>query len=155
MKTITAIDPGASGGIAWKHPSASVVAENLPDSDTGILDLLSAIYAQAEIEDSGPPELYIEDVASHAGNIALAASMAKLYGGKRFIEGVAMALGYRIINVRPVEWQKHFSLGKKADHGTKWKSHLKDEAQRRNPGIKVNLKTADALLILEFALSKQ
>ncbi len=80
--------------------------------------------------------------------------MAKLYGGQRFIIGVAMTLGYRIVEVHPKKWQSHFELGNKKDHGKRWKAHCKDAAQRRFPQLKVTLKNADALLLLEYAATK-
>lgn len=148
-----AIDPGASGGYAYKlSDSATVVVSTLPDNDADILRDLSELKAQAD-----SAELTIENVASHVGGSPMmAAGMSKLFGHKRFIEGVAMALGYRIVNVTPQAWQKHFSLGKRKDYATQtaWKNKLKSEAQKRFPSIKVTLATADALLILEHALSK-
>jgi len=40
-------------------------------------------------------------------------------------------------------------------HQTQWKCKLRAQAQRLYPGIKVTLSTADALLLLEFALQSQ
>ncbi len=40
-------------------------------------------------------------------------------------------------------------LGKSADHGDRWKAHLKGRAQALFPRVEVTLKTADALLIPE------
>jgi hypothetical protein len=51
--------------------------------------------------------------------------------------------------LKPDWWQKALRLGKSADHGDRWKAHLKGRAQALFPRVEVTLKTADALLILE------
>ena len=151
-KIILAIDPGASGGYALKHSDNDRIATgSLPEGDDEMLAFLRDIHGHGD-----ECELVIEKVASFGGQ-NIAASMSKLFGGKRFIEGAAMALGFRVVNVAPQKWQAHFSLGKKKDCGTgaDWKRKLKTEAARRNPGLKVTLENADALLILEWALANQ
>ena len=72
-----------------------------------------------------------------------------------FVRGAAMGLGFRVELVRPQKWQKHFSLGTIKDAGGKgpWKRKLKEEAQRRFPTAEITLKTADAVLILDWALN--
>ena len=73
-----------------------------------------------------------------------------------FLKGVIQTLGVRLVLVRPQDWQKGFGLGTASACASKriWKNKLKAEAQRRFPHLKVTLKTADALLILEWALGK-
>jgi hypothetical protein len=52
--------------------------------------------------------------------------------------------------ITPQKWQKKLGLGtSKGLTPTQWKNKLKAEAQRLFPDIRVTLKTADALLILE------
>lgn len=150
MSLLLAIDPGASGGYAYQIDKGSVVASKLPDSDTDTLDELKTLLGRSD----GQGELYIEAVSPFTSTPGMGASMAKLYGGQRFIIGVAMTLGYRIIEVHPKKWQSHFELGNKKDHGKRWKAHCKDTAQRHFPGIKVTLCTSDALLILQYASTK-
>ena len=148
---ILAIDPGVSGGYAYRlGRQGSTVASKLPDTDADTLEELKALQARSD----GQAELYIESVRPFTSSIGMAASMSKLYGGQRFIIGCAMALGYRIVEVEPKKWQAHFSLGKKSDHGKGWKKVLKDKAQLLFPQLKVTLNTADCLLILEHAVSK-
>jgi hypothetical protein len=61
-----------------------------------------------------------------------------------------MALSYRLVFVRPQEWQRELGLGtKKGRTDRDWKNHLKAEAQRLFPTQDVTLRTADALLILD------
>ncbi len=149
-KLILAIDPGASGGYAMKHnENSSVAVGKLPDNDAETIDMLREFRGQAD-----ECEFVIEAVASFGGP-GIAASMSKLFGHKRFMEGAAMAMGYRVVNVAPQKWQKHFSLGKKKDcaSASEWKRKLRSEAQKRFPYIRVTMETADALLILEHAMS--
>jgi hypothetical protein len=82
--------------------------------------------------------------------------MFKFGMGYGVIRGALIALGWRIIEVTPQAWQKHFSLGTKASCASpgEWKNKLKAEAQRRFPDQDVTLKTADALLILDYAVAK-
>lgn len=163
-KITLAIDPGAAGGYALHNSSASipVVTGNLPESDSDLIAFLGEQQDHADVL-----ELVIERVNPHTGDIGMAASMAKLYGHKRFIEGAAMAIGYRVINVMPKEWQEMFGFGKKpkkkvmrkgvekeVNDNVAWKNRLKDEAQRRFPCQRVTLHTADALLMLEWAMHK-
>jgi hypothetical protein len=148
---IIAVDPGASGGYAYiLGEDGEAVASKLPETDTDTLDELRTLLTRSD----GQGELYIEAVSPFTSTPGMGASMAKLYGGQRFIIGVAMTLGYRIVEVHPKKWQKHFELGNKKDHGKNWKNVLKDKAQRRFPDIKVTLATADSLLILEYALNQ-
>ena len=57
--------------------------------------------------------------------------------------------------VRPQAWQKELGIMRTGEVGvTQWKNRLKLEAQRLFPDIKVIKKTADALLIAEYARRK-
>jgi hypothetical protein len=60
-----------------------------------------------------------------------------------------------LVLVRPQVWQKGFGLGTASTCASKseWKNKLKAEAQRRFPHLPVTLKTSDALLLLEYAIS--
>ena len=85
---------------------------------------------------------------------------------------VLETLGCPIIEIAPQAWQKLLGLGKSdrkqvpkeataeekkaikafnAGATREWKRKLLEEAQRRNPNLKVTLKNCDALLILEAA----
>src|SRR6185312_10949284 len=88
--------------------------------------------------------------------------------GYGLIKGAMIAYGMNFQMVTPQEWQKALQLGKKKDHkyeaiitrgknkGKKtmksdWKEHLLRQAQLLYPQIEVDLKTADALLMLNYA----
>ena len=79
--------------------------------------------------------------------------MVKLNANSAYIRGVLWALKVQLVMVRPAKWQQFFSLGKRSGcaSDTEWKNKLKAEAQRRFPDLKVTLKTADALLICDYA----
>lgn len=150
MKTTIAIDPGVSGGIACREGS-EIKCWPMPEGDRGIADLLYTI--EAKRQPGIPLEVWLEQVPTFAGRNIPGHCMAKLHGNARFIEGWLSRAGARIIRVTPQKWQKHLGLGTRKEIGSDgaWKRKLRDEAARRFPTADVSLKTADALLILEFA----
>lgn len=139
------IDPGMSGGIAWTDPDGTVQAVKMPASEGDIVDLLRSVAVGG-----GPVEAFIEDVPWVVGTRVSPASTGKLHANAGFVRGVLAALGVRIILVKPRDWQSHFRLGSRKEHGARWKSRLKSEAQRRFPEHEVTLATADSLLILDY-----
>ncbi len=155
MKTIIAIDPGASGGIAVGYPGAanpSSIAIPMPDTPADLVLCIKDDLESANIE-GWEFVAYVEDVGGHVGKPQPGSAMFKFGRGCGVIEGALLALGIRTIYVRPQKWQKHFSLGTASACASKtdWKNKLKGEAARRFPHLKVTLKTADALLILDYA----
>jgi len=148
-KNILAVDPGISGGFAWRDSENQIHSCAMPETEGDVLNLLRSIRAE------GIETLFIEDQIGCVGpGMRVAATAMFTFGrGFGFILGAAQALGFRIQAVRPQKWQKHFSLGTKKDAGgtTPWKNKLKGVAQRLFPNADVTLKTADALLLLEYA----
>jgi hypothetical protein len=106
---------------------------------------------------SGITTAFVEEVGGFCGVGQPGSAMFKFGKGCGVIEGALMALGFRIELVKPQKWQKHFGLGTTKQAGGKadWKRKLKAEAQRRFPTCDVTLKTADALLILDYARAKE
>lgn len=144
-----AIDPGKSGGIAYSLDDGECHSIPMPETPGDILETLRTIKAI-----SGPSiECYLESCVKYAGK-EQSGSAAIVYGRNYgFIEGVIQTLGIKLHLVRPQEWQKVLKLGKRNGATTTvWKNKLKAQAQRLFPTEKVTLKTADALLILEYAL---
>lgn len=141
-----AIDPGASGGMAWmlNDETASIP---MPQTEGDVLDALRAVRA------SGISNIIIEDQNGFCGNAAPGSAMFNFGRGFGFILGASQALGFSIELVRPQKWQKALSLGSKKDEGGSgpWKRKLKEVAQRLFPSQDVTLKTADALLILHYS----
>lgn len=150
--TIIAIDPGASGGIAVQSHGA-VAVHSMPDTQGDIVDLLEATVIAASRE-GVPVRAVVELVGGYVGGCGQPGSAMFQFGANcGFILGALAALHVRTELVRPQAWQKALGLGTSKSHASKtaWKNHLKGRAQQLYAGQKVTLKTADALLILEFA----
>jgi len=141
-KNFIAIDPGASGGIAWKIGNETG-AFPIPKSFDEIIGKLRALRDSCNVA-------YIEDIPKFTGVKLPGSVMAVLFHSFGFLEGVLMALGFVVIRTRPQAWQKALDLGTRAKGMSKpeWKRKLKEEAQRRFPDAKISLATSDALLIL-------
>lgn len=139
MKNIVAIDPGVSGGIAWLNGCTS-----MPGTEHDLLGLL---------KDLAPEVVVMEDVPKFIGPKIPGARIAPLFENIGLCKGVCVALGTKLVMVKPNDWQSHFRLGTRKATGThvQWKTKLKAEAQRRFPQVRVTLDTADALLIWEYA----
>ncbi len=97
----------------------------------------------------------MEEVSGYAGKAQPGSAMFRFGEHFGFLKGIIQALEVRLVLVRPQVWQRGFGLGTASACASKtiWKNKLKAEAQRRFPHLNVTLKTADALLILEHALS--
>lgn len=149
MKTI-AIDPGASGGIAWQDDDGQVHCTSMPATEGDVLELLRGIgFVNSRF--------IIEEVGGFIkGNPAPGSTMFNFGRGYGFIIGLAMAYYCELELCRPQKWQKHFGLGTSASAGgkTEWKNKLKAKAQQLYPFKEVTLKTADALLILNYKLNQ-
>lgn len=142
MNKIIAIDPGASGGIAWTD-GATVECQPMPATLGDLVELLRSLSA------NGCVTAYLERVV---GFIPKASPGAMFSFGQSFgqIQGCLAAMSFRVHEVRPAAWQKALSCGDKKSHGKHWKAHLKGMAQQLFPTATVTLKTADALLLLEY-----
>jgi len=148
---IIAVDPGVNGGIAyWQQPLSGkpvTDAYNMPDTEADIKSLF------LELAQPGEARFVIEQVGGFTGGKGQPGSRMFTFG-RNFgvLLGMAIAFGWRIELVRPQKWQAALSLGTSSGvEKNKWKNKLKSEAQRLYPDLTVTLKTADALLILEYA----
>jgi hypothetical protein len=145
-----AIDPGVSGGVAVSM-FGKTVCHAMPATQGDVMELIRDIYRTAEVEDV-ETICVLEEVSGFAGKAQPGSAMFKFGEGYGFIKGVVQTLGIKLVLVRPQVWQKAFGLGTASNCATarEWKNKLKAEAQRRFPDLNVTLKTADALLILEW-----
>ena len=138
---------------AQGYGGISLVARATDISRRAILVGLREIKSVAGLEGD---ELVcvLEEVSGFAGKAQPGSAMFRFGEHFGFIKGVVQALEIRLVLVRPQVWQKGFGLGTASACASKaiWKNKLKAEAQRRFPHLTVTLKTADALLILEYAL---
>ena len=154
MKTVIAIDPGVSGGVAvWTFGVAGCRA--MPRTGGDIVALLRGIMATSD-KSGVDTTCVMEATGGYVGKAQPCSRSYKFGENAGFIKGVLQTLGIRLELVRPQEWQKAFGLGTASACASKsiWKNKLKAEAQRRFPHLKITHKTGDALLILEYALMK-
>lgn len=142
---LVAIDPGASGGIVWKHEGLHAV--RMPPTDFDVVNLLAGIACKSELV-----ELYVEEPPLFTGKNIPGSSVGKMMFNFGLIYGAAVALGWKVHRVRPHAWQKAHPVGKKADHGAGWKRHLKARASELYPDHAVTLCTSDAFLIYDAAI---
>jgi crossover junction endodeoxyribonuclease RuvC len=157
MKTIIAIDPGLSGGLAVAR-FGKTECYPMPETQGDLIGLLREIKATHDLEcvpKTGEVVCVLEEVNGFAGKAQPGSAMFRFGENFGFIKGVVQALGMKLVLVRPQVWQSAFSLGTASRCASKseWKNKLKAEAQRRFPNLKVTLKTADALLLREYARS--
>ena len=146
MRCVIAIDPGASGGLAWVDGDGVVGAECMPDGMTAVVDRLRAMSCEltgcaAVVEKVGHwvpgdhPNAATK-FARHCGNVE-----AALYG-----------LGIPFRDVAPGVWMR--SLGKLPSEKAARKRAIRELMARRYPHLAVTLKTADALGILTWEMER-
>ena len=146
MKQIIAIDPGASGGIAWVDADGIVCAEPMPDGMTAQADALRSLAASME-----GATACVEKVGGYMpGNSGPASCKFARHCGH--IEAALYILGIPTVQVAPGVWQK--SLGTWPAEKPERKRAIREAMARLYPGLRVTLKTADALGILTWAIMK-
>ena len=145
-RTQLAIDPGKAGGIAVRYPTDQVFAFGMPPTEGDVRDLFVRLY-----NPDNPTVAFVEKVGGYIGGPGAPGSAMFNFGRNfGFILGTLAGLYIRTELVTPQQWQKKLGLGtSKGMTPVQWKNKLKEEAQRRFPDLRVTLKTADALLILE------
>jgi len=143
-KELIAIDPGKSGGIAWKM-AYGARAIPMPATEPDISQKLKEIYYHLD-----KPTVIIEEVGGYIGRPQPGSAMFTFGRNFGFLLGVLTCLSARIVLVRPQKWQSFLSLGTSDGNKTKWKNKLKSKAQNLYPDLDVTLAIADALLLLEY-----
>lgn len=143
VKTIIAIDPGASGGFCQFIGTRAIHAWKF----TSLSDFVDILI---EIKDNPDAtlELVLEDVPPFAGKNIPSSTGFKLGKSCGHYEGLARGLQIPCHMVRPQTWQKGFG-GVKGQSTSVKKRILKDHASRLYPqlGKQITLATADAVLI--------
>lgn len=146
---IVAIDPGASGGMAFWFDGILTV-HPMPITEGDVCGQLKFFIG---FPTNTPPTIvYLEQVGGFIkGGEKSSPGSAMFNFGRNygFILGCCAALGVRVELVTPQKWQKAFPVG--MAKGVERKRALKAIAQRLYPTEKVTLKTCDALLILDWA----
>ena len=155
MKTIIAIDPGVSGGVAISH-LGRMECQAMPVTQGDLLGLVREIKGLADAEGRAVV-CVVEAVGGFVGKAQPGSAMFRCGEHFGFIKGMVQALGIPLVLVRPQVWQKGLGLGTASACASKsdWKNKLKGEAQRRFPHLEVTLKTADALLMLDSFLRNE
>jgi len=137
-----AIDPGASGGLAYVDDGI-VEAVAMPEGMTEQIDLIRRLASE------GHHKCIMENVGFHMpGNSAVFSSKFARHCGH--IEAACYACGISVEYVVPSKWMK-FILGKSIKNKTERKNAIKEAVARIYPHLKVTLKTADALGIFIWA----
>ncbi len=146
MKTIIAVDPGKSGGIAVEYQNGFIALHKMPETQGDVIKLI------CEIRDRSDEVVAVmEQVGGFTGKGQPGSAMFKFGQGYGFMLG-AFAMGnIPLWLVTPNKWQKTFGVGIKGKQTTTvWKNKLKSLAQRIYPELNITLATSDALLILEY-----
>jgi hypothetical protein len=143
---IVAIDPGASGGIAWRTSGGGVLCAKMPETEGDIIVFMRGFNPSAYT-------IFMEEVGGYIGKAQPGSAMFTFGRNTGFLIGAIMAMGFRLEMVRPQVWQKRLGVGTSRTCASKseWKNKLKAVAQRKFPAATVTLATADALLILDYA----
>lgn len=147
MRCVIAIDPGASGGVAWVDAEGIVGAEAMADGMTAIVDRLreltcelrgcAAVVEKVGMWLPGDHPNSATKFARHCGNVE-----AALYG-----------LGVPMREVSPGVWMR--TLGKLPSEKGARKRAIRELMARRYPHLRVTMKTADALGILTWELEAE
>jgi hypothetical protein len=136
-----AIDPGASGGLAYVDDGI-VQAVAMPEGMTEQIDLIRRLASE------GHHECIMENVGFHMpGNSAV--STAKFARHCGHLESACYAHGIAVRYVAPQKWMKE--IGAFSKDKRERKAQIKEAMARLYPHLAVTLKTADALGIFTWA----
>ena len=145
---IIAVDPGANGAFVWSVDGHGVEARKMPDSDVEICELMAELSCKTK-----SVALFLETPSKAGyGPKIPADSSAKLQFNVGVIYGASVAMGWQVRRIAPKASQRTHPVGKKSDHGSGWKKHLKARAKELFPQNDVYDWNADALLIYDSAI---
>lgn len=154
MTLILGVDPGASGGVAWRSTSASrefTDATKFPETEKDIANLFHELLGMER-----DCFAYLERVsATPQMGVTSAFTFGRGYG---FLRGCLIGFGIPFEEVSAVKWQGEFGLrqGKKLAQGDTEKHRaIKAKAQQLFPHLQVTNAKAAALLICEYGLRLQ
>ena len=148
LPRLVAIDPGASGGIAYTDANGQVQAR--PMLTEGEFVLFAEQYSRVGYK------FYMEKVGGFIpdenGEGQPGSRMFVFGDGYGFIRGVLSACGNSPVLVVPQRWQRGFpKFKKKSDRKACFRAH----AQKVFPHLSVTLATADALCLLHYAQAQE
>jgi hypothetical protein len=144
---ILGIDPGKSGGLAWRYDGGKVACAPMPRVEAEIPALIEELAGADDLARVA----YIEKVGGYVGQPQPGSRMFTFGRNTGVILGALYSNGFRIIEVAPSVWQKE--IGVAGIEAKKRKAELKNRAHQLFPTLKkqITLKTSDALLIFEYA----
>lgn len=176
MITILGVDPGSSGGFAWRYANGDICAVPMPATQGDILQTIAEIHEIA-FKRNEKVICYMEQLPLFVGGADIPGSrIGVMFEGYGFTKGVIQTLGIPLVMVTPQKWQKSLGLGKidrvRAEKGATdeqkkavrthnaqakrdWKNKLRSECQRRYPSLKITLAKADAILVMDYGLREQ
>jgi crossover junction endodeoxyribonuclease RuvC len=142
------VDPGVSGGIAWKHGgSPTMHAEKMPQTDRDILELLHDIAVPSKRAFA-----VLEKVGAMPGQgVSSTFKFGMGFGGLKMALTAAQC-PFELVT--PQKWKKEFGLIFPKKLGltkTQIKNKDKEKAQQLFPDLKITHATADAILLCEYA----
>jgi len=138
-----AIDPGQGGGFCYGCFTYKGGATIISGKNSE-LEKLTINKATKVIVERVPP--YVGKFIPSSAAFKLGYSYGWIVG--RFAN-------YKMHLITPQVWQAWLNIGKKSDHKN-WKARLKDEAIKLFPNQKrITLATADAYLLLHYALKNK
>lgn len=146
MKRIGAIDPGATGALAWRDADGTIHWRKMPDSPKS--------QSEAVMDFMGFDEVLVEDVGRHVqGNNASASAKFARHVGR--IEGTLNAMSVPWGMVHPNKWMRHVCGTVPSDKKAR-KHKVHEVIQRRfNQLSGIPLYAADAFGILAWAIDHE
>jgi hypothetical protein len=151
-RLLVAIDPGLSGGIAWKNMANGVVnAQKMPQTKQDLLTALGGFWSDDVL-------VMMEKVGKHRlGNSAQSSAVFAKHVGH--LEMALVAAGLPTVEITATNWMKEIVPGRPKGVDPyavrARKNYIKDAMQRRYPQLGVTLYTADALGILSYLIANQ
>lgn len=153
-RPLIAIDPGANGAVAFTCRDGSIAAVPFDSPDTFLNTLVDFQKANSRMLTSDLL-CVVEKVGGFIGKAQPASAAFRFGENYGYIQGVLRALKVPYELVAPATWQRLYPTHTKASEDkAQHKRELRDTASRLFPQIRVTLKTADALLLLDFLRKK-
>jgi hypothetical protein len=145
---VIAVDPGANGAFVWSVDGIATECHKMPKTDVEVCQLMADLSTKTK-----SVALFLEtpSMAGYGAKIP-GSAIAKLQFNVGIIYGASIAMGWQVHRIDPKAWQKTHPVGKKSDHGSGWKRHLKARAIELFPTVDVYDWNADALLIYSSAI---
>jgi len=147
MPLVIAIDPGASGGLAWTDREGITHAEPMPEGMTAQADRIRSLA----LELPGAVAVMEKTGGYMPGNSAPAAVTFARHCGH--LDAILFMAGLPASAVAPGVWMR--SLGDLPRDKADRKRAIRELMARRFPALTVTLKTADALGILTWATDRR